>query len=354
MKRRFKALFGVLFSLLFCFLCLGYAQLTDTLEVTGSTAVQAQTGVFISDVESVSGMTVNAYTSTVLNSKVTLGSTAASTLDVQVTVHNNSEYVYKYNGVKYVVGGGTYDNEGITVTVTDMASGEELGAHASRTFTVRFAYRNAAAVSNSVLNSLLNFEFVPADEYVEEVAVSDALGRFKEILNAPDDYQSLLDAMADSDTSGRADTTYIGNVVEGTSSDTTFLNDLFTDETGKNYLTLNINGTATNVTAMIKNEELTTGGGEITIYLTAEEISYRWYQSGTVTVYAAVFAQNESGLWEQVGELFAGEASANAYSGNPFSAKNSFNTDTWESTQSYYGVAASATIGQIVTAAYNN
>ena len=352
MKRWIKIPIALVFSFLFCFVSLGYAQLSDTLTATGSAEAIAQTGVFITDVTPVSGLTVNNYTATILNSRVELGSSASSTLDVQVTVYNSTPYLYKFNDVLYTVGATTYDNQNIKFTLTDMKKGDELPAGTFKTFTVRFSY-TGSNTSNKVLNSLLNFEFVPSDEFIEEIAVNDALSWFKKILNTPDEHGALMDKMADYRNSGRADSSYIGNVVGETTTDTVFLNDLFTDENGKNYLTLTIAGKDTNVTVMVKDEDLTTNGGEITLYLTAQEINYKWYQSGTVTVFAAVFAIDDStGKWEQQGDLFAGTAPANAYSGG-WANKDSFNTDYWESSEAYYGVAKGATINSIITAYYN-
>ncbi len=353
MKRWIKISLALLFSFLFCFASLGYAQLSDSLSVEGSATITPPTGIFISNVAPATGLTVNSYTSTVLNSRVELGNSSASTVDVKVTVYNNTPYLYKFNNVLYTVGATTYDNENIKFTLTDIKKGDELASKTSKTFTVRFSY-TGTNVSNQVLNSILNFEFVPSDEFIDDVAVNDALGFFKETMNTPESYQALMNEMADYSNAGRANATYIGNVVDGTSSDTTFLNQLFSDENGNSKLKLTINGKETNVTIMIKDEDLTTNGGEITLYLTAEDINYRWYQSGDVTVYAAVFAINPStGQWEQQGDLFEGSAPANAYSGGMFAAKNSFNTDYWESTQAYYGVASGSNIESII-AAYHN
>ena len=349
-----KAVFCIVFSFLVCFLCVGYAALNDTLIADGTAGVIAQTGVFITDVQATSGLTVNGYNATTLNSKIVLPSNGTATVDVPITVYNNSDFVYKFNGTKYLIGPDTYDNTDIRFEIIDMKEGDEIAANDHLQFTVRFSYVNSTVGASSILNSFLNFEFVPADEYVEEVAVFDALGKFKQILNTPDEYNSLMTAMSNYSSSGRADSSYIGNVVEGTSPDTVFLNNLFTDPTtGKNYLTLSINGKDTNVTAMIKNEELTTGGGEITIYLTAAELNYRWYQNATVDVYAVVFAKNDQGIWEQQGQLYAGRANANAYSGGWLTTKDSFNTDTWVSSQSYYGVASGSGIAAITQAYYN-
>lgn len=354
MKISVKAVFCVVLSFIVCFLCTGYAALSDTLITDGTAGVIAQTGVFITDVQATSGLTVNGYTGTTLNSKIVLPSSGTATVEVPITVYNNSNFVYKFNGTKYILGPDTYDNTDIRFEVVGIKEGDEIEPHESLQFTVRFSYVNSQVSSNAVLNSFLNFEFVPADEYVGEVAVMDALWKFKQILNTPDEYNSLMTAMQNYSSSGRANASYIGNVVEGTSSDTTFLNDLFTDESiDKNYLTLEINGKATNVTAMIKNEELTTGGGEITIYLTSDTLNYKWYQSANVDVYAAVFAKNDQGVWEQQGQLYTGRASANSYTGGWLTEKNSFNTDTWASSQSYYGVASGSGIAAITKAYYN-
>lgn len=348
MNKCFKILIGVAFVLFFCMTGIGYAQLTTSLTVDGSASVEAPEAVYITNaaVKSGTDSTVHSYVDTVLKSTVNLSGSGTAT--VSVTVFNNTPYGYVYNGPKYVEGPDTYDNTAITFK-EGITKGYELASGERVTFDVTFSYKSGA-VANTVLNSAINFEFVPADEFIPEIAVKGALAKFEQILNTPADYETLTEQMSDYSNNNRANSSYVGNVVGAASEDTATLNALFTED-GENHLVLTIGGKDTNVTAMIKNENLDgVVGNEMTIYMTAEELGFRWYQSATVTVYAAVFRKNDEGKWVQYTELMTGTASANAYSGGYLSTKDSFNTDTWKSSEKYYNVNAGAQIETLVAA----
>ena len=147
---------------------------------------------------------------------------------------------------------------------------------------------------------------------------------------------------------GRVSTSYIGNVAGATDADTQTVNELFTVD-GKSLLTLDLkgDGTETNVTAMIKREDIGgTSANEMVIYMTGQEITGTVLRPSTVQVFAAIYAQNDAGEWVQKGELFEGTATTNPYyiSWN----HNSFNTDTWKSTKVYNGVASGSTIERVL------
>ena len=349
MKTWLKAVCGIVLSFITCFMTFGYAALSDTMSVMGNVTVRAQSGVFIREViiaENVNA-TSNYCSGTVLNSTVNLGEDGNATLSFDISLYNNSPYVYQFNGVHYLEE--TYDNENILFELTDLVKGDKIEGQQSLDFTITFFYEVPAGISNTILNSVLNFEFVPEEEYIPEIAVNDALGKFKQILNEPADYQALIDQMDDD--SGRANDTYIGNVVGATTTDTVLLESLFT-EGNKNYLTLTINGKDTNVTAMIKRENLdgktTTGdenGNEMTIYLTADEIG-----RNSVQVFVGVFTKEDGGAWTQLGELYEGTASTNNYAGSWFGSRNSFNTDTWRSAVNYYNLGTRQYISTIISA----
>ena len=124
---------------------------------------------------------------------------------------------------------------------------------------------------------------------------------------------------------------------------------------------LEINGSKTPVTAMIKRENVDgnssngTGGSEMTLYMTADDISDLPWYGGDVDVFVAVYTKDTAdGEWYQIGEIFEGKADANAYDGGWFSSADSFNTDTWESTVKYYNVNTGSTIEKIIAAVPKN
>ncbi|MBQ8658419.1 MAG: hypothetical protein IJ506_04715 [Clostridia bacterium] len=333
---------------------IGYAQLSDTLNVIGTVDVTPPDGVFIYEVNEPSDgkITVNNYSGTVLNSTTNLGADGKSVATVEISVYNNSGYVYVFNTVKYLEGAETYDNQNIHYDLVGLSKGQEIEGEGTITFTLEFYYLNPEEITNTILNSVLNFEFVPHADYVPEIAVDGAAAQFEQILNTDTSFNKLITQM-ESTSWDRLSNTYIGNVVGATSTDSAVLNELFTVD-GKNYLTLNINGEETNVTALIKSENLdgnaSTGdesGNEMTIYMTADDLTTMRYGSNA-TVYACVFTKVGDGEWYQIGQMYEGTATVCSYVG--FWGHDSFNTDNWKTAVAYYGIAAGATIETVVAA----
>lgn len=370
MKKLVRILLCAVFSLSLLLPTFGYAAMSNKLTVSARATVAPQKNVFICDAKLLTQSNtntftnkVNSYTKTVLNTTTDLGSNAAATVTYEVKLYNNSDFIYTFNQVKYIVGEGTYDNENITFSLSNLKKGDEITARGYLTFQVTFSYASTT-VTNTVLHSVLNFEFVPASEYVPDVAVHNALDKFKLILNDTKDYADLIARMNNAE--DRLNNTYIGNVVGASNGDTELLNALFTED-GINHLTLEINGKVTSVTAMIKRDNIdgntATGdenGNEMTIYLTADDISKSQgglFSPGSVTVYAVVFTKaNANSSWTQFGEMYEGKATVNNYeTGSPggvFTQRDSFNTDTWRATNTYYGISPgnNATISNIITA----
>ena len=356
MKRIAKILVAFMLSFSVIFTAVGYAALSDTLEVAGSAGIAAQTGVFISDVipPASGSVTVNSYASTLLNTKVDLGSNKNAKLTLQLKFYNNSAYVYVFDSVKYTLGSnGTYDNANIKFEVSGMKAGDKIEAQSELTCSLTFSYDNTSSISDTDLNSVLNFYFVPAEEYRPVVAVDNALHRFEAILNSTEDFKTLtnqMDAVSGSWWSGRNDNSYIGNVVGSSSADSNVLNNLFTVD-GDNKLTLVIDNEKTNVTAMIKRKDIdgksSTGdenGYEMAIYMTGETISS---SNRTPVTYVAVYTKDSgSDSWYLLGQMFEGEANANGYTGGW--GYNSINTETWTSTKAYYEVSTDSSIEEVI------
>ncbi len=331
---------------------LGYATVTDSLHVEGNAQATPPQSVYITDASVISGtVQIKGYSETVLSSTVILGTTATASATVQLTVKNNTPYGYVFNQTVYQIGEQTFDNSGIAVKA-NIAKGTKLDSGATTTFTATFTYKNGISDS-SVLNSVINFQFVLGTEYIPEVAVDNAMQRFEQIINDETHYEALIDAMnhtnAARPSTRPGSTTYIGNVIGSSGEDSQVINDLFTIE-GENFLHLEINGKKTNVTVIIKREDVDgISGDEMTLYMTPETISGR---IGTyITVYAIVFTQNTTtGKWEQLGELYAGEAPIVKYDGTWYGTPDSFTTDNWRTTQTYYNLRKGQSIQTIITA----
>ena len=353
MKTRTKVFFTLLFSLLCCCLCIGYAQLSDTLVIEGGADVVAQKNVFITNVEKKSGVAeIKGQYGTVLSSNVTV--TTSTTTTLEITLFNNSEYVFVFNGTVY--DDAAYSNKNVTFSLSGLKKGDEIAGMEYLTFTVTFA-TSVVSQGNLNLSSALNFQFVPREDYIPEIAVSGALDQFEEILNEKIDYDELIEYMEDTANTGRPNSSYIGNVVGADSKDSAAINEMFTVN-GENMLVLDINGKKTNVTAMIKKENVdgnaNTGadGDEMTIYMTAADLTKVSWGNRTVQVFAAVFTKASADAeWVQIGQMFEGTATANNYEGSWFGSMNSFNTDTWKSSAKYYGINSGANIETLVSAA---
>ena len=355
MKTWIKALLCISLSLMCMFTCVGYAAMSGSLTIHGTAQAIPPKAVYITSVttgglEGASAV-VNNFNMTVVNSRVTLTNSFAGVATFTITVYNNSDVTQGYNAMIYTVGDATYDNDNI-VLIPSISRRTAVKAGEYLTFTVTASYKSWYDRDNPILNSVVNYEFLPLDEIPEdegEVAVLNVRDKFKKILNTPEDYKLLSNEIAANYDGERAWTaTYIGNVV-GTedyenNNDTAIVNDLF-----DGALTLNINGVDTNVTAIIKREEIDgnsrTGDTyyygnppvgvydtEMTLYVTAEDLNS--VSSGAhVTVYAVVYTimQDASGKatgeWYQIGDMYMGTAQVVGYIGG-FN-NGSFDTGTW-------------------------
>lgn len=228
----------------------------------------------------------------------------------------------------------------------------------------QFAESSAETVEADLSVTLAEFNFSDiSQEETEEVNKSLAQ-KFLEILNDSTDYATLTGAMDDNYDGSRAWTaTYIGNVAGSSSDDTTLLSELF-----DGALSLEVNGTAVEVTCIIKRENIdgdtSTGdsykvgwstyrGCEMTLYLTTanfDRLSYNDYPP----VYAMVFTKpSQNAAWVQIGEeMYEGTAQVVGYVGG--TTTGSFDTGTWRSSNTYHGVSSGATISTLIQAAMSS
>ncbi len=315
----------------------------------------ANTVVYITKVEQKSGdgtLIVNGYQSTYLSSTAMLKNNAYSDVTLSITVYNSSTTDdYAFNAVKYT--SEQYDNNNIGYTLIGLEREDRVPKGEYLTFDVKFAFSNSNR-SNLVLNSVMFYEFIIAEDLPEEeeIAVSGALAQFNAILNnivAKDSYNQLTNQM-DIESGNNRNDTYIGNVSGASNADVALLNKLF-----EGNLKMNINGEEVPVTAMIKRENLDnntkTGdanGNEMTIYLTTDTLKKGLFESKTAIVYAAVFTSTDTKTWYQLGGMYQGTASITAYSGSPLNTGGSFNTDTWK-TKGNADIADGRTIKQVIS-----
>lgn len=395
MKKWAMAAFGVLFSLMFCFNCLGYAALSANLTIEGSATWTMPEIVLITNVTWDDAIDTKVFECTYMNSVLSSGvvlSSQSDSVTLDITVYNNTDVVQGLDAV--LSEADFYSNPNITfsltnlirpkvkkittngVTTTETIPGTQIQPHTSHTFKITFSYKQTdSSISALDLESTLNFVFKPYDEIKPEeetfVIIEGALEQFKVILNTDAKHQQLIDEMTNNRTSTRGDAntlTYIGNVVGANSNDSTTLESLFNGQ-----LTLNINGEKKPVTAMVKRKNIdgdtstgssyqydeTTGmlwweqtetisvhGCEMTLYMTTDDLS----KVSNPTVYAAVFTCRDGGEWEQIGDLYLGTATRNGYVYPHTGSDHSFNTDSWRSSEAYHNINSGSTIEQVIAA----
>ena len=97
-EKRKKLVFGIVFSFLFCFLCVGYAQLNDELFINGSVTADVQENVFIYEVLDQNGNNVDAdklrYSSTYVYGSIPAG---APSVTYKINfINKNAQYDFYY------------------------------------------------------------------------------------------------------------------------------------------------------------------------------------------------------------------------------------------------------------------
>lgn len=280
-----------------------------------------------------------------MSADLTLNPQAGSQAVVEVTFYNSTDYSYYYKETQTV----SWNNSGIGYTVSGIEAKDEIPGKTYKTVQVTFAF-DANAYSANALLSELHFVFVVDKDSIGSIVALTAVDRFRAILNNEvfdGSYQMLEDAMNDRSGFNKASAvTYIGNVVGANTQDSNTIKTLFSEE----FLSMDLDGDGKTepITMMIKRENLdgdnatgdsytytnwgrnyTVNGAEMTIYITAENLSN--VSSGkSVVVYAASYTKLAgSDTWTQLVPLTVGTASANNYGG--YGSANSFNTDTWVS-----------------------
>ena len=128
MKKWALAAFGILFSLMFCFNCLGYAALSANLVIYGDATWTKPDGVVIMEVtrnETTPGdgtwdSSKTSFTKSILTSNVVLTNQGTSSVTLSVTVRNYTDVVQGFDTVIDGKEEGFYSNEDIVYTLTNL------------------------------------------------------------------------------------------------------------------------------------------------------------------------------------------------------------------------------------------
>ena len=280
-----------------------------------------------------------------VGANLTLNKQASSQVDVDVTLYNSTENSFYYNKTETV----SWSNESIEYSVSGIETEEEIAKKSFKTIRITYSFKGNNYSANE-LSSELHFNFVIDKDSIGDIVAISAVDHFHSILNSEataDSYQTLENAMNNRSGVNKASVvTYIGNVAGANTEDSNTIKGLFGDE----FLSMDLDGDGNvePITMIIKRENLdnntatgdsytyrswgrdyTVEGVEMTIYITAENLS--GVASGkSVVVYASTFTRLPGQTrWIELVPLTIGTASANNYSG--YGSANSFNTDTWKS-----------------------
>lgn len=399
MNRISKIAVLLVLSLSVCFLCVGYAALSDRLDVIGYADVPKPKTVHVSSAKEDVGVSnadgevtyfggVNAVDDHAGLLNVSVDFSGGDVFVLNVTIDNNTDYDFVYLGAEAPTVEGDTLNTGFTfnadglVEDTNNEYGTSLPSKSSISFTLAI-YKGSLTEAEAALR----FSFGYASEKDKDKAVVDnAIDAFLTALNNKETdadgdtvYDNLLDEMA-AEADKKHSTDYIGNVVGSASGDSAFINDIFTvenpDGTVTNCLKVKINDVETNVTVMVKDKNIDyahdssgnviyngnnptfdTSDNELVLYMTPETINASSFLGGNsntkVTVYVVVFTRDNGDDWVQRGDMYEGKANANLYytpgnySGFLTYKCDSFNTETWASSYVYHGAATGSNIERL-------
>lgn len=371
MKILIKVLCPIFLAFAGLFLSIGYASVSDSLDVRGDVTTRKLTGVYITDITEVSASNIDKNEFSFMNGTTNVSSSVSKTeagsegvIIYDVTVLNNTNVSYYYRDNYYQTGieelnGNDYISdylEGGTITIECIFDSEDEDAKKilpQESIVFRVVYTVGADIVGDIdLNMLVNIRFgihVSGNDEALDMIES----RFLQILNTEYTFNQLIDILDDKfDGVNDWSSNYVGNVAGATagafSADSVAVNNLF-----QNHLQMTIDGELKEVTVIIKHEDVdwdtATGdaytathpdggsysaeGCEMTLYLTMEDLDTPW---SYVTVYAMVFTIDRdywgtgayTSDWYRTGCAFIGTAEVSDYDGTP-GGTGSFRTTTW-------------------------
>ena len=388
LKRSTGIIMTVVMLLMSCFISVGYAAISDRLEMRGSVSVSMPEGLFISgikvqgttdvDHQSVSFIPYTTTVESIIDKKndttttsggnswwpnwgqTTTTTTYAGTVTYEITVYNNTKYEYAYRGLYYQTS--EYNNSKVSTSPSDSALGVEtsfpngslVASRGKLVFYVTYTVGKSLDDEGD-WKTLLNYQFGINVDSIDKAA-DIVHQKFLNILNTTSTYEQLVDVLDDKfDGAQEWTSNYVGNV--GNAVD----NDMMTVETPfAGHLTMMVNGKPQKAWVIIKHENLdgnemtgddytvrfnqygdiTYKGCEMTLYMTVDKLETA---NSWAPVYATVFTCNRDesgnivGGWYKVGDSYYGEANVVGYNGE-YGATGSFVTDNWKSYSSTYQV----------------
>jgi hypothetical protein len=365
--------------LMFSFILVGYAALTDTMTMLGTAEVNTPEGLFIVKIEqgTRTGLDVyNAsfaeYSTTVTSNLSKSSDRTAGSITYTITVLNNTKHQYAYRGLyyqdsvnsnKYISQQSKAPTNKINI-VTDFFQGTivEPGHYLQFRVTYTLGSDRNTFRARDTFTTLVNYQF-GINVATEEAARDAIVQKFANILNTVTTYNQLVDVL-DNKYDGYNEWTsnYVGNVGDADTDDAMAVNTLFAGQ-----LQMIINGQVKPATVLIKHENLDnnskTGddyvavnknnsgspfrgyGCEMTLYLTTDPLTTSY---GNAEVYVCVFTcdRDEAGnivsQWYRIGDTYKGLAPIVGYNGGQ-GGTGSFVTDNWVSSYGNYSPSTNYT-----------
>lgn len=167
-RKKFKIIeaYSVLIFIAALFMCIGYAQISETLlNIAGTAETDAQKGVFITKITNISEVQTNSeinyFIQTMFESKTILENSNTSTQTYEITLYNNSNKQHVFIGaLTDTTDGVLYDNENIEFDITGIEQYiTTIEPNQSLKFNITFKYKKDADLSKNILNSKINFRF---------------------------------------------------------------------------------------------------------------------------------------------------------------------------------------------------
>ncbi|MBQ9746505.1 MAG: hypothetical protein IJW21_06750, partial [Clostridia bacterium] len=270
-----KRLFAIAFSFMFALIGVGYAQVVDTLTISGKASLELD-GVVVTNVVLMGGSATGKSQGHFLPTNVSseISGTAGQSVTYRITVKNFSDkYKYAYVGIECdptaennsIYGNGDeYTGTGLTISTknldgTEFEAGTAIEAGQELTFLATYTIGSGAPAN---IKTIMNYKFGVHVDSAGAMAAERTLELFLKILNTQEDYEKLTEDI-DNKYSGytgygnpeawRAN--YIGNVsanVDENSQSATAKADIATIKAlfGEEGLTLDTGNGAVNVTIM--------------------------------------------------------------------------------------------------------
>lgn len=162
---KLSKLFPIIILFVSFIMTIGYAAVNSiNFGFDGEGFAKKVDGIFITEVNYISNNNadmssskINSAYQTILNSKTVLSDDPDSSITYEITVYNSYSKDYMFDKVEYFLGEDSYSNDGITFELSDLSIGDIVSSGDYKTFKITFKYKNG--VSESVLNSMLDFKF---------------------------------------------------------------------------------------------------------------------------------------------------------------------------------------------------